>query len=135
TGWHFLTGTEASIDALTKSLGFRYRWIEDRQEFAHPTALMFLDGNGRVSRYVYGVEYKPRDVRAALVEASEGKVGTAMDQVILYCFQYDPNANSYVLHAVNLMKIGGLLTLLLLGTMLYLLRHRETRRPHLKPIP
>jgi protein SCO1/2 len=132
-GWHFLTGTEASIAGLTESLGFRYKWLEDRQEFAHPSALMFLDGNGRVSRYLYGVQYKPRDVRAALVEASEGRVGTAMDQVILYCFQYDPNANSYVLHAVNLMKLGGLLTLLLLGTILFVFWRRETRRPQLRP--
>ena len=133
SGWHFLTGSEASIASLTNSLGFRYKWVEEQQEFAHPSALMFLDGNGRISRYLYGVDYKPRDVRAALVEASEGKVGTAMDQVLLYCFQYDPNANSYVLHAVNLMKLGGLLTLLILGAMLFVFWRREARRPQLKP--
>ena len=127
-GWHFLTGNDASIQALTESVGFQFNWVEDRREFAHPSGLVFLDGNGRISRYLYGVEYKPRDVRAALVEASQGKVGSPLDQVILYCFQYDANANSYVLHAMNLMKAGGILTILLLGSMLLMFWRREAKR-------
>ncbi len=127
-GWHFLTGSDASIDALTDAVGFRYRWVEEQAEFAHPSTLIFLSGDGKISRYLHGIEYKPSDVRTALVEASEGKVGSAVDQIILYCFQYDPNANSYVPHAVNLMKLGGVLTILLLGSMLFMYWRRESRR-------
>jgi protein SCO1/2 len=124
-GWHFLTGGTAAVDALTSSVGFEYNWVEAQQEFAHPSTLIFLDGNGRIARYLHGIEYDPGDVRAALVEASQGKIGSALDQVILYCFQYDPNSNSYVPHAINMMKLGGMLTLLALGSFLLVLWRRE----------
>lgn len=127
-GFHFLTGDEDAIAALTASVGFKYRWIEEQQEYAHPSSLIFLSGHGRISRYLYGIEFRPRIVRTALVEASNGKIGSTMDQVILYCFQFDPNANSYVLHAMNLMKLGGLLTVVLLGALLLLTWKREKRR-------
>lgn len=124
-GWHFLTGDEESIQALAASIGFQFRWMEDRQEYAHPAVLTFLSGEGMISRYLYGLDFPQRHFRNALVEASEGKVGTALDQVILYCFQYDPTANSYVLHAVNLMKLGGLLTVIVLGSFLFIFWRRE----------
>ncbi len=127
-GWHFLTGEDAAIGRLTDAVGFRYRWIEAQQQFAHPATLIFLSGHGKITRYLYGLEYPPRDVRAALVEASEGTVGTTADKIFLYCFQYDPQANSYVPHAVNLMKGGGVLTLLALGTMLLYFWRREGRK-------
>lgn len=127
-GWHFLTGTAASIGALTDAVGFRYRWVEEEQVFAHPSALIFLSGEGKVSRYIHGIEYDPSDVRTALVEASEGNVGSAIDQAILYCFQYDPNSNSYVLHAQNLMRLGGGLTVVLLGSLLFMFWRRESSR-------
>lgn len=127
-GWHFLTGTRASIDRLTDAVGFQYEWVEDQNAFAHPSALMFVSGERMLSRYIYGIEYNPRDVRTALVEASEGKIGTTVDQVILYCFQYDPDKNSYVPHAFNLMKLGGLLTMVALGSMLFIFWRRESRR-------
>ncbi len=117
-GWHFLTGTRDAIAVLTDAVGFRYEWVEDQQDFAHPTVLTFLSGEGKVSRYLYGVEYDPGDVRSALVEASEGHVGSTLDQVILYCFQYDSAKNSYVPHAMNLMKLGGLLTMIVLFSIL-----------------
>lgn len=127
-GWHFLTGDQSAIDALTDAVGFRYHWVDEQQDFAHPSVLTFLSGEGIVSRYLYGVRYAPRDVRTALVEASDGKVGSAMDQVMLYCFQYDPDANSYVLHALSVMKLGGLLTVIVLGSILATFWRRESRR-------
>ena len=130
SGWHFLTGEDESIRALADALGFRYRWVESTREFAHPAALIFASGEGLITRYIHGMGYPPADVRKALVEASEGRVGTAVDRILLYCYRYDANANSYVLHARNLMKLGGFLTLLLLATGLALFWRRE-RRPAL----
>ncbi len=127
-GWHFLTGDEAAIDRLTEAVGFNYRWVEEQQEFAHPAALIFLSGDGRIMRYLPGLAYPPRTVRAALVEASEGTVGNTLDQIFLYCFRYDPQANSYVPHAIKIMQIGGMLTALALGAMLFVLWRREGRR-------
>ena len=127
-GWHFLTGDQAAIDALTEAVGFNYRWVEAQQEYVHPTALVVLSGEGQIMRYLANLKNPPRDVRAALVEASEGAVGSVLDQVFLYCFQYDPQANSYVADAFNLMKIGGLLTVLALGAFLVVLWRRETQK-------
>lgn len=126
-GWHFLTGSQESIDRLTDAVGFRYEWVEDQQEFAHPSALIFLSGDRKISRYIYGIEYNPRDVRTALVEASNGNVGSTLDRAILYCFQYDPDANSYVPHALNLMKLGGLLTMIVLGSILFTYWRKESQ--------
>jgi protein SCO1/2 len=127
SGWHFLTGDVAAIDRLTDAVGFEYRWVEEQQEFAHPAVLIFLSPSGKISRYLYGLEYDPSDVRTALVEASEGTVGSTVDRVLLYCLQYDPNANSYVADAINIMKLGGLLTVLALGTVLLIFWKREGR--------
>ncbi len=126
-GWHFLTGTEASIQRLARSVGFQFKWVEAQQEYAHPAVLVFVSGEGIISRYLYGLEYPPRSVRSALVEASEGKVGNPVDQLILYCFPYDPDANSYVPHAMNIMKVGGVLTLVLVGGFLLVFWRREGR--------
>ncbi len=128
SGWHFLTGTEENIQALAGAVGFSFKWVEEAGEYAHPTALILLGGDGKITRYLHGMDYPAADVRKALVEASEGKVGTTVDRVLLYCFRYDPAANSYVPHAVNLMKLGGLLTVLVLGGMLVFFWRRERRR-------
>ena len=133
-GWHFLTGDSTAIGALTEAVGFRYAWVEDQQEFAHPATLIFLSGDGRVMRYLYGFDVSAGDVRAALVEASEGKVGTALDQFVLLCFQYDPLANSYVPHALTFMKIGGGLAALALLAVLVFFWRRE-RSPGRRPTP
>ena len=106
SGWHFLTGDEAEIQKLANSTGFQFKWDERQQEYAHPATLIFLSPEGKITRYLYGLEYPASDVRKALVEASEGTVGTTIDRLILYCFQYDPAAGSYVLHAQNAMKAG-----------------------------
>ncbi len=127
-GWHFLTGDEPSILALADSIGFQYKWVEELEQYAHPAVLTFLTADGRVSRYIQSLSYAPRDVRMALLEASEGSIGSPIDLVALYCLKYDPDANSYVLHASNLMKLGGLLTVLLLGTALAMFWRREQAR-------
>ena len=127
-GWHFLTGSEESISSLTESVGFKFKWVESAQEFAHPSALIFVSGEGVITRYINGVNYPAADVRRAIVEASEGKVGSALDQVLLYCYRYDPDSNSYVLHATNLMKIGGLFTLIVIGLGLFVFWRRERSR-------
>src|SRR5690606_32425151 len=113
---------------LTAEVGFGFEWNERQQEFAHTGALIFLSPEGTVTRYLYGIEFPQRDVRTALLEAANGRIGSPMDQLILYCFRYDPNAGSYVLHAVNAMKVGGLLTMLLLGGVLFLFWRRERAR-------
>jgi protein SCO1/2 len=127
-GFHFLTGTQESIDQITDEIGFGYEWNERQQEFAHTAALYFISPEGTITRYLYGIEYRPQDVRTALLEASNGTIGSPLDQLILYCFQYDPNAGSYVLHATNAMKVGGLLTIVLLGGFLLFFWRRESRR-------
>ncbi|NNF02870.1 MAG: SCO family protein [Rhodothermales bacterium] len=124
-GWHFLTGSDEEIARLAESVGFRFRWVQSQNQFAHPAALIFLSPDGTITRYLHGMTFAASDVRRAVVEASNGTVGSAVDRVLLYCFQYDPDANSYVLHATNLMKLGGLLTLLVLGIGLFLFWRRE----------
>ena len=126
-GWHFLTASEEAIGRLTRATGFGFKWDQRQQEYVHNAALIFVSPDGTITRYLYGIEYPPPDFRKAVLEASEGTVGSTLDRILLYCFVYDPAANSYVLHALNVMKIGGLLTLGLLGTLLafYWLRERR----------
>ena len=128
-GWHYLTGDEASIKALADAIGFRYAWIEEIEQFVHPPILTILSEEGRVSRYLQGLTYSPREIRLALVEASNGKVGDPIDFFALYCLQYDPAENGYVVHAANLMRVGGLLTVIVLGAMLFVLWRREISMP------
>ncbi len=124
-GWHFLTGSEASINALADATGFRFRWVEDQQEYAHPTAYIFLSGSGKITQYIYGMEPKVSDVRKALVEASDGSVGNPLDQVAMYCFQFDPEANTYTADAFNLMRAGSILTVILIAGGLFIFWRRE----------
>jgi protein SCO1/2 len=124
-GWHFLTGEEAAIRALTAAVGVRVRWVPEKQEYAHPTTLIFLSGTGTVTRYIHGIEVPGGDLRKALVEASGGAVGTVIDRAVMYCFQFDPTQNTYTANAFNLMKIGGAFTVLLLGGALFVFWRRE----------
>ena len=128
-GWHFLTGDEANIKALTQAVGFRYAWDEKHNQYIHAGGVMVLTPDGRTSKYFYGVDYVPRDIKFALMEAGNGKVGSATDQVLLYCFQYDPHSGKYSVAVLNLVKIGGLLTVLAVGAFvaLSLRRDREVR--------
>ena len=131
-GWHFLTGTEDNIKALADQVGFQYKWMPDVEQFVHAAALTVLADDGKITRYLYGIEYPERQVKNALVEASEGRVGTTLDRLILYCFQYSPTENAYVLHATNLMKLGGFLTLAAMVVVFLVLRRRE-RQHHTQP--
>ena len=127
--WAFLTGDEAALRSLAESVGFGYRWVEEQQEYAHPAALIFLSDDGTVTRYLADVAPQGRDVRAALVEASAGEIGTLLDRAFLFCFQYDPASNSYVLAAKRTMRAGGIVAALLLTGFLAALWRREFNRP------
>jgi len=117
-GWHFLTGSADSINALTKAVGFQYQYDPESNQYAHTTAIMVLTPQGRISRYFYGVDYPPKDLRMGLVEASQGKIGNAVDQVLLYCYHYNPATGKYGAIITNILRLGAGLTILLLGGMI-----------------
>ncbi len=127
-GWHFLTGRESEIRRLADAVGFGYAWVESRKEYAHPAAIMLASPDGRVVRYLYGVMYEPKDLRLAIAEAGEGKVGSTAEQILLYCFHYDAEAGRYVIAASNLMRAGGLATAAIFGSWLFVWWRRSTRR-------
>jgi protein SCO1/2 len=120
-GWHFLTGEEAQIRQLANAVGFRYAYDADSRQFAHASAVMVLTPEGKVSRYFYGIAYPARDMRLGLVEASEGKIGSAADQVLLFCYHYDPVTGKYGILISRVIKAGGLLTVLAIGILVLLL--------------
>jgi protein SCO1 len=125
--WHFLTANETAIRQLTDSVGFQYKYDSRTDQFAHGAALLVLTPEGRVSRYFYGFEYKPRDLRLAIVEASEGKVGTLTDQFLLLCFHYDAVTGKYSRNAMNFARAGGLTTVFALGGFIFVMIRRERR--------
>lgn len=125
-GWHFLTGEEAQIRRVTEAVGFEYR-LQANGEYSHAAAVFVLTPDGRLSRVLYGVKYQPADLRMALLEASQGKIGTTLDRFILWCHAYDATAGSYVLLAMRVMQVGGALTLVVLGGGLGWLWWRESR--------
>lgn len=128
TGWHFLTGTQAATSTLAASIGFRYRYVESRKEWAHPSVITLVGSDGRISRYLYGIQYDPRTVRLGLTEAGQGKTGSTMDQFLLYCFHYDENEGRYVIAAQNVMRAGGAITLAVLSVWLIPIWWRAARR-------
>jgi len=123
--WHFLTGSQASIDRLTKAAGFRYVWDAETQQFAHPTGVMVLTPDGRLARYLFGIEYGPRDLRYAIVEASNGRVGSAVDSLLLFCYHYDPVRGRYGLAIMRLIRAGGAATVLALGAFIFIMVRKE----------
>jgi len=125
-GWHFLTGDAAAIDALTRAVGFRYEALPERRQYAHAAGIVVATPDGRLARYFYGLEYSARDLRLGLVEASEGKIGSVVDQVLLYCFEYDPVAGTYSAAALRAVRVGGVLTVLALGGFVAISRYRES---------
>ncbi len=127
-GWYFLTGNKSQIDKVVEAVGFRYKEIEGTGEFAHSAAIMLLSPDGKITRYLYGVSYDEFNVRSALYEAADGKIGNTIDKVVMYCYQYDPDSGSYVPVAINIMKLGGLATLIILGIFLGSLWLREKRK-------
>ncbi len=128
-GWNFLVGSRTSIDAITSVVGLRYQYLPDVQEYAHPAVAVLCTPDGRISRYLYGVEFPQQMLRLSLVEASEGKIGTTSDQFLLFCFHYDPLTGTYAPRAARLMmSIGGLLTVVLMGSGLFVLWSRDSLR-------
>jgi protein SCO1/2 len=107
SGWTFLLGNDANIHRVTDAVGFKYHYVEREQQFAHPTVIMILKPNGQVARYLYGLEYSPKDVRLGLLEASNGRSITTVDRILLYCYHYDPNSGRYALVATRVMQVGA----------------------------
>ncbi|HLA78451.1 MAG TPA: SCO family protein [Vicinamibacteria bacterium] len=124
-GWHFLTGDAGELTRLTKAVGFRYAWDEPSKQYAHPAGIVVLTPQGKIARYLYGVEYAPKDLRFALIEASEGKIGTPVDSAVLFCYQYDPTTGKYTAAAMRLMRVAAVLTVLGLGGFLITMLRRE----------
>lgn len=114
-GWHFLVGGKKQSEALATAVGFKYYFVADRNEWAHPAVVYLISPEGNISRYLYGIKFSGRDLKLGLLEASEGKIGTTIDRIILYCFHYDPEAKGYVLFAQNVMKLGGLATVIIMA--------------------
>jgi protein SCO1/2 len=127
--WHFLTGEQASIDALTQAAGFHYAYDSASRQYAHAAAILVVTPHGRIARYFYGVTYPARDFRLGLVEASEGKIGTPTDHALLYCYQYDPMTGKYGLIVMNVVRAAGLLTVLVLGIFMVVMFRRERNHP------
>src|SRR6185503_7282690 len=126
--WHFLTGDDASIERLTKAAGFRYAWDEDTKQFAHPSGIIVLTPEGRLAKYLFGIEYGPRDLRFAIVEASAGKVGSIVDSLLLYCYHYDPMMGRYGLAIMRAIRVAGAATVLALAAFILVMLRREQRR-------
>jgi len=120
-GWHFLTGQQDSINALTKAVGFQYQYDPKTNQYAHATAIMVLTPQGRISRYFYGVDFPPKDLRMGLVEASQSKIGNAVDAVLLYCYHYDPETGKYGAMIGNILRLAAAATILLLGGLILIL--------------
>ena len=132
-GWHFLTGSADSVNALTKAVGFQYQFDPKINQFAHATAIMVLTPQGRISRYFYGVDFPPKDLRMGLVEASQGKIGNAVDQVLLYCYHYDPATGKYGAIITNILRLAAAFTILILGGFLLIMLRLERSLPRRAP--
>jgi protein SCO1 len=126
-GWHFLTGDAENIRRLTEAVGFHYNYDEQTNQFAHASGIMLLTPEGKLSRYFYGIEYNPRDLRLGLIEASNNRIGSMVDQLLLYCYHYDPATGRYGPVVMNIMRLGGVATVLGIGALLIILRRRNGR--------
>lgn len=127
-GWDFLVGTPENVKALADTIGFGFKWLEDRQEYGHSAGAFLITPSGVLSRTLYGIQFSARDLRLGLAEASQGLLGSAWDKVMLFCYHYDPNSKSYVLAATRVMRLGGLVTMLLMGLFLVAMWKREQHR-------
>jgi protein SCO1 len=127
-GWHFLTGSAENVRAYAGTLGFGYAYNEARKEYAHPSAMAVASPDGRIVRYLYGIEYPPSKLKLALLEASEGKIGNPFDRLVLYCFHYDATEGRYAPVAARIMRLGGAVSVVLLGTFLTLLWRTDLKK-------
>jgi protein SCO1/2 len=126
SGWHFLTGTADSIHGLTDAVGYRYKWDAYTKQWAHVSAIMVLTPDGRVSQYLYGIEFSSRDLRLSLVEAGQNKIGNLVDRILLYCYHYNPDAGKYGLAIMNTVRIASVATAVGLALFIIMSRRRET---------
>ena len=124
-GWHFLTGTQSEIDKVTKAVGFKYKWDEQSNQFAHAGGIMITTPEGKLSRYLYGIDYAPKDVKFAVMESAQNKIGNAAEQLMLYCYHYDPATGKYGLSVLRVMRIGAVATLLGMGMMFFVFWRRN----------
>ncbi len=127
-GWHFLTGTEASIQAITQAAGFSFKWDDKSNQFAHAAGVMVVTPEGKMSRYLYGIDYSPKDLKFAVMDSAESKVGNAAEKLLLYCFHYDPSTGKYGFAILNVMRLGGIATLLGMGLMGFAFWRRNKRK-------
>jgi protein SCO1/2 len=127
-GWHFLTGEESSIKTLTQTVGFRYTYDPEKDLFAHASGVIVLTPEGKISKYFYGVEYSPRDLRLGLVEASENKIGSPVDQLLLMCYHYDPSTGKYGAVVMNVVRIAGAITLIIMISFIVFMVRREQKK-------
>ncbi len=130
-GWHFLTGDAAAIARLTESVGFRYRYDPEHRQYAHAAGIMILTPQGRIARYFYGVEFAPRDVRLGLVEAADSRIGSPVDQLLLFCFHYDPATGKYGAVVMGAVRVAGALTVVALAAFLIVMWRRDATRKRL----
>jgi len=129
-GWHFLTGQQPEIKQLADAVGFRYKpAAPGTGQFIHAAAIMIVTPQGRIAQYYYGVEFSPKDIRLGLIEASRNRIGTVVDQVLLYCYHYDPKTGRYGAVVTNLMRLGGAATIVILGGFLIVMYRRESHDP------
>ena len=130
-GWHFLTGDQEAIQRLTEAVGFRYTYDSTQDQWAHASGFVVLTPQGVLARYVYGLEFAPRDVRLALIEAAANRIGSPIDQLLLYCYHYDPQTGQYSLVIMQVLRLAGLLTVVSLGAFMGLMFRRERRKTSL----
>lgn len=128
SGWHFLTGDKTTVDRLANQIGFRFRWLEEEKEFSHASAALIVTPGGQISRYLHGIQFLPETIKMALLEASNGKIGSIVEQVVMYCFQFDPKKNKYTIYAWRLMQFGGLFMIIVLAIFLAPTWLRERRK-------
>jgi protein SCO1/2 len=129
TGWHFLTGPQDSITAITKAAGFQYQYDPKTGQFAHATAIMVLTPEGKISQYYYGVEFAPKDLRLGLVQASDHKIGNVVDEVLLYCYHYDPATGKYGAVVERILRLSAMATILVMGVTIIVLFRRGSAAP------
>ncbi|MEP6923701.1 MAG: SCO family protein [Pyrinomonadaceae bacterium] len=123
-GWHFLTGSQNSIESVANAVGYHYQWDESSKQYAHAGGIMMSTPEGKMSRYFYGIEYAPKEVRLGLIESAANKIGNPVDQLVLYCYHYDPSTGKYGLVIMRVMRLGGIITLIGMAVMLIFLRQR-----------
>jgi protein SCO1 len=129
-GWHFLTGEKSAIEEVTQSAGFTYAWDEASKQYVHASGIFILTPQGEIARVLYGIDYTPREIRLALVEAAGGTIGGAIDQLLLYCYHYNPLTGKYGLAIMTSLRLAGLSTVLAMATFIITMLRRERRGSH-----